>query len=186
MITPKFTCSQDESSVIVELYVPSVRAADVEVHVEETLFSVHINPYFLRLNFPHPILEDDDSSASYDPSSGTLTVRLTKETKGTHFPDLDLLAKLLAPRSAAALADQGRAKGPLIEVLDNTPDTLATELDDKLRLDLEHEHAVFARGAPNSPLLCRKVTRNLNLPEYLYSYPYSRRERLANRPSGAG
>lgn len=149
MITPKFTCSQDESSVIVELYVPSVRAADVEVHVEETLFSVHINPYFLRLNFPHPILEDDDSSASYDPSSGTLTVRLTKETKGTHFPDLDLLAKLLAPRSAAALADQGRAKGPLIEVLDNTPDTLATELDDKLRLDLEHEHAVFARAAEN-------------------------------------
>lgn len=145
MITPKFSCSQDKSSVLVELYVPSVRAADVEIHVEETLFSVHINPYFLRLNFPYPVLEDDDSTASYDPSSGTLTVRLTKETKGTHYPDLDLLAKLLAPRPA----DQGRAKGPLIEVLDNTPDTLATELDDKLRLDLEQEHAVFARAAEN-------------------------------------
>lgn len=153
----------------------------MEIHVEETLFSVHINPYFLRLNFPYPVLEDDDSTASYDPSSGTLTVRLTKETKGTHYPDLDLLAKLLAPRPA----DQGRAKGPLIEVLDNTPDTLATELDDKLRLDLEQEHAVFARGAPSGPLACRKVVRNLNFPECVCPYSYSRRERLANRPSGS-
>ncbi|CAE6355501.1 unnamed protein product [Rhizoctonia solani] len=150
MITPKFTCSQDDASVTVQLYVPAVRAADVEIHVEDALFSVHINPYFLRLNFPHPVLENDDSSASYDPSSGTLTVKLTKETKGIHFPDLDLLTKLLAPRSAAALNDEGRSKGPLIEVLDTpSPDALAGQLDDKLRLDLEQEHAVFARAAEN-------------------------------------
>ncbi|KDN49456.1 hypothetical protein RSAG8_02158, partial [Rhizoctonia solani AG-8 WAC10335] len=148
MITPKFSCSQDDTSVLVQLYVPAVRAADVEVHVEDTLFSVHINPYFLRLNFPHPVLEDDESSASYDPSSGTLTVKLTKETQGIHFPDLDLLTKLLAPRSAAALSDEGRSKGPLIEVLDS-PDTLARQLDDRLRLDLEQEHATFARAAEN-------------------------------------
>ncbi|ELU44625.1 PIH1 domain-containing protein [Rhizoctonia solani AG-1 IA] len=124
--------------------------SDVEIHVEGTLFSAHINPYFLRLNFPYPVLEDDDSSASYDPSSGTLTVRLTKETKGLHFPDLDLLTKLLAPRSAAALNDEGRTKGPLIEVLDSrSPDQLAEELDDKLRLDLEQEHAAFVRAAQN-------------------------------------
>ncbi|CAE6408282.1 unnamed protein product [Rhizoctonia solani] len=150
MITPKFSCSQDHSSVTVQLYVPSVRAADVEIHVEDTLFSAHINPYFLRLNFPHPVLEDDHSSASYDPSLGTLTVRLTKETSGVHFPDLDLLAKLLAPRSAAVLNDEGRAKGPLIEVLDaHSPDELAHELDHKLRLDLEKEHAAFVRAAQN-------------------------------------
>ncbi|CAE6433181.1 unnamed protein product [Rhizoctonia solani] len=150
MITPKFNCSQDHTSIIVQLYVPAVRAADVEIHVEETLFSAHINPYFLRLNFPHPVLEDDDSSASYDPSSGTLTVRLTKETKGVHFPDLDLLTKLLAPHSAAALNDEGRTKGPLIEVLNSpSPDELADQLDDKLRLDLEQEHAAFVRAAQN-------------------------------------
>ncbi|KAJ1310308.1 hypothetical protein OPQ81_007047 [Rhizoctonia solani] len=150
MITPKFSCSQDDNSVIVQLYVPAVRAADLEIHVEDTLFSAHINPYFLRLNFPQPVLEDDDSSASYDPSSGTLTVKLTKETKGSHFPDFDLLAKLLAPRSAAALNDQGRSKGPLIQVLDTpSPDALVGELEDKLRLDLEQEHAVFARAAEN-------------------------------------
>jgi protein SHQ1 len=128
---------------------------------------VHIHPYFLRLNFPHPILEDDDSSASYDPSSGTLTVRLTKETKGTHFPDLDLLAKLLAPRSAATLNRESRNQGPLIQVLDDpapTPDTLATQLDDKLQLDLEQEHTAFAQGAlVSTPAV--KAVPNLNLPE---------------------
>ncbi|QRW00275.1 box H/ACA snoRNP assembly protein SHQ1 [Ceratobasidium sp. AG-Ba] len=148
MITPKFTCSQDDVSVIVEMYVPSVRAADVEIHVEDTLFSVHINPYFLRLNFPYPVLEDDDSAASYDPASGTLTVRLTKETKGTHFPDLDLLAKLLAPRSSAVLGEEGRARQPLIEVLHSTePDELAEQFDDKLRLD--HEQEALNRAAEN-------------------------------------
>ncbi|KAG8718613.1 hypothetical protein FRC08_004806 [Ceratobasidium sp. 394] len=147
MITPKFSCTQDHVSVTVNLYVPSVRAADVEIHVEDTLFSVHINPYFLRLNFPHPVLEDDESSASYDPASGTLTVRLTKETQGTHFPDLDLLAKLLAPRSAAALGEEGRARQPLIEVLDSSgTDGLAEQLD---KLELNHEHKVFAQAAEN-------------------------------------
>jgi protein SHQ1 len=71
----------------------------VEIHVDETLLTVHINPYFLRLNFSNRLLEDDESSAQYDPGSGYLIVTLTKETKGEEFKDLDLLTKLLAPRS---------------------------------------------------------------------------------------
>lgn len=63
------------------------------------MLSVHINPYFLRINFPHAVLEDEQSSATYDAGSGYLTITLTKETKGQEFHDLDLLAKLLAPRN---------------------------------------------------------------------------------------
>jgi len=70
--------------------------------VDDTLLTVHINPYFLRLNFSHPLLEDDDSSARYDAISGYLTITLTKEIKGQAFQDLDLLAKLLAPRLHSA------------------------------------------------------------------------------------
>ncbi|KAF8968360.1 SHQ1 protein-domain-containing protein [Flammula alnicola] len=98
MITPRFSCSQTEDAVIVAMYCPSIRAADVEINVDDTLVTVHVNPYFLRLNFSKPVLEDDNSSAKYDPSSGTLTITLTKENKGEVFDDLDLLAKLLAPR----------------------------------------------------------------------------------------
>ncbi|KAJ3811543.1 SHQ1 protein-domain-containing protein [Lentinula aff. lateritia] len=98
MITPRFSCSQTAESVIISIYCPSVRASDVEVNVDGNLFSLHINPYFLRLNFTYGLIEDDASSAQYDPSTGYLTVTLTKEIKGQEFRDLDLLAKLLAPR----------------------------------------------------------------------------------------
>jgi protein SHQ1 len=73
--------------------------------------TVHINPYFLRINFPHAVLEDDQSSAAYDPSSGYLTITLTKDAKGQDFPDLDLLAKLLAPRNVEV------SRPPAIEVI---------------------------------------------------------------------
>jgi hypothetical protein len=86
------------------------QASDVEINVDDTLLTVHINPYFLRLNFSHSLLEDDNSSARYDPSSGYLTLTLTKATSGQEFKDLDLLAKLLAPRTQ-------HARGPMIETL---------------------------------------------------------------------
>ncbi|KAI0781128.1 SHQ1-domain-containing protein [Trametes elegans] len=114
MITPRFSCSQTDKSVIVSVYCPSVRASDVEINVDETLLSVHINPYFLRLHFPHPLVEDDASSAVYDPSTGYLTVTLTKEVPGQEFKDLDLLAKLLAPRPS-----QNVQPAPVIEVIDS-------------------------------------------------------------------
>ncbi|EKM49118.1 uncharacterized protein PHACADRAFT_154682 [Phanerochaete carnosa HHB-10118-sp] len=112
MITPRFSCSQTEKSVTVSVYCPSVRASDVEINVDDTLFTLHITPYYLRLNFPHALQEDDEASAQYDPGSGFLDVILTKALPGQHFEDLDLLAKLLAPR----LAEQP-SQGPLIEVL---------------------------------------------------------------------
>jgi hypothetical protein len=131
MITPKFSCSQSDSSVVVSIYCPSVRvsetlrvlsrvtltnacaaqASEVEINVDETLLTVHVNPYFLRLNFPGSVVEDDDAAAAYDPGAGQLTVTLTKVTKGEDFKDLDLLAKLLAPRTKKPEA------GPSIEVI---------------------------------------------------------------------
>ncbi|KAJ7653072.1 SHQ1 protein-domain-containing protein [Mycena polygramma] len=137
MITPRFECSQTAESVIVKIYCPSVRAADVEIHVDDTLFSIHINPYFLRLNFSHPILEDDQSTAKYDPSSGYLTVTLTKECNGQVFADLDLLSKLLAPRPSR--------QSPMIEVIGQEA---AEETDDLVArtnaLSLEHEEILLA------------------------------------------
>lgn len=90
------------------------QASDVELNVDDTLFTLHINPYFLRLNFSHALLEDDNSSATYDGGTGYLTVVLTKQTRGQEFRDLDLLAKLLAPRPSS-----NEVK---IEVLDSSPE----------------------------------------------------------------
>jgi protein SHQ1 len=105
----------------------------VEVHVDETLVSVHINPYFLRLNFSNPLVEDDSSSAQYDPSSGHLTLSLSKKNAGQPFEDLDLLAKLLAPRPTIPQ--------PVIEVISG--DTGVHEYRDLIAqteaLSLEHD-----------------------------------------------
>ena len=114
MITPRFSCSQNDRSVVVSVYCPAVRASEIEIHVSDTVLSLHVAPYFLRLNFPASIVEDDQSSAVYDPASGYLTLTLTKQNPGDIFPDLDLLGKLLAP---SVQAQDTRRGGPTIEVL---------------------------------------------------------------------
>ncbi|ETW85517.1 hypothetical protein HETIRDRAFT_443514 [Heterobasidion irregulare TC 32-1] len=111
MITPRFRCEQTDASLILTVACPAVRAADVEIHVDNTLVSIHIAPYFLRLSLPAPVTEDDASSAAYDPAAGVLTLTLSKQTRGEHFPDLDLLPKLLAPRPVHP------PTAPVIEVL---------------------------------------------------------------------
>ncbi|KAI0303359.1 SHQ1 protein-domain-containing protein [Multifurca ochricompacta] len=89
MITPRFSCSQNDTSVVVSVYCPAVRGSEVEIHLDETLLSLHVAPYFLRLNFPASLVEDDQSSAVYDPASGYLTLTLTKQNPRENFPDLD-------------------------------------------------------------------------------------------------
>lgn len=117
------------------IYSLTSQASDVEMHVDGTLFSVHISPYFLRLVFPATVVEDETSTAVYDPATGYLTVTLTKETPGQEFKDLDMLAKLLAPPKRVEPASQ-----PTIEVLDSqdsdqiSRDDLA-EATERLSLD---------------------------------------------------
>ncbi|KAF5358354.1 hypothetical protein D9756_001892 [Leucocoprinus leucothites] len=137
MITPRFKCSQNAESVIISVYCPSIRAADVEIHVDETLVSLHINPYFLRLNFSHALLEDDASAAKYDPGSGYLTITLTKEIKGQEFKDLDLLTKLLAPRKTST--------EPTIEVVSSQDNDEEDELSSGIgNLSLEQNEILLA------------------------------------------
>ena len=111
------------------------------MHVEGALFSLHINPYFLRLNLPKPVLEDENSSAQYDPSSGYLTVTLTKEVPGEEFEDLDLLSKLLAPK-----AECRNDQHPVIEVINSTDDEIMQLAENTKQLSLEQEREVFMEG----------------------------------------
>lgn len=88
----------------------------------------------LRLNFPGRIVEDDDSKAVYDPSVGQFTIRVTKETKGEHFPDLDLLTKLLA-----RTGEKTTEKKPLIEVIGSTDTAPLEESDIQEAIDFNWE-----------------------------------------------
>ncbi|KAI6166969.1 SHQ1-domain-containing protein [Pisolithus thermaeus] len=152
MITPKFSCSQTDESLVTSIYCPSVRAADVELDVDDAVLTVHINPYFLRLSFPYPVVEDDNSSAQYDPSSGYLTVTLSKSVKGQYFPDLDLLAKLLSPRPSRPHAR------PSIEVLDSRQPLADAITDISKRTDALSLDDEFAQAAKNEWQLSQAIS----------------------------
>ncbi|CAO3625191.1 unnamed protein product [Cunninghamella echinulata] len=111
MITPTFKVDQDDNSVTITINTPYVRAQDVNF--------ILINN--IRLYFPGPLIEDDDSKASYDPSSGEFIVQVSKENKGEHFKDLDLLTKLLARKGETTQNNTTIPKKPLIEVISSQP-----------------------------------------------------------------
>lgn len=157
MITPRFSCSQTDTAVIVSMYCPSIRAADVEINVDEMTLTVHVKPYFLRLNFSHALLDDDESSAQYDPSSGYLTITMTKENKGQDFKDLDLLAKLLAPRTTT--------HQPVIEVLssdnENESDMVSKIQSLSLAENLSQEQEEIKKAAQNDWQLPQQAPETL-------------------------
>jgi protein SHQ1 len=74
-------------------------------------------------------VEDDDSSAKYDISSGMLTVCLTKVNQGEYFEDLDLTNRLLA-RTGEIVTDNNKSNDntnnltgpPKIQVLSSVED----------------------------------------------------------------
>ncbi|CEI99810.1 hypothetical protein RMCBS344292_13890 [Rhizopus microsporus] len=112
MITPTFKVDQDDNFVYITINTPHVRAQDVDLYVEGSEFRFYLRPYFLRLHFPGNIIEDDQSKATYDPSAGQFTIKVSKETKGEQFADLDLLTKLLA-----RTGETEKKKKPMIEVV---------------------------------------------------------------------
>ncbi|KAF9951345.1 hypothetical protein BGZ65_006013 [Modicella reniformis] len=120
MITPAFTISQDNDFVTIVIKTPHIKAQNVDLEVDGAVFKFNLKPYFLRLTFPGNIVEDERSKATYDVGAGELTVVLAKETAGEHFPDLDMLSRLLVRKSDLA---EKQVRRPLIEVI-NSGETL--------------------------------------------------------------
>ncbi|KAI8849569.1 SHQ1 protein-domain-containing protein [Chytridium lagenaria] len=110
MLTPLFKVDQDDEFVTLELKCPYVKAQNVEFFINECEFKFFVAPYFLRLNFPHPIIENGKESATYDIGQGLITVKLPKLVPGTNFPDLEMLSKLMMPKATAPVR-------PTIEVM---------------------------------------------------------------------
>ncbi len=62
-------------------------------------------------------MDNDYVNASYDITAGEMNIKIPKETPGEEFPDLDLLTKLLAPKSVIKIPER-----PLIEVIGGNDD----------------------------------------------------------------
>ncbi|KAI8576876.1 hypothetical protein K450DRAFT_254716 [Umbelopsis ramanniana AG] len=156
MITPAFTVEQDHSSVTIKINTPHVRAQDVDLFVEGSEFKFYLKPYFLRLQLPGNIIEDEKSTANYDIATGIFTIMVTKETAGEHFEDLDLLTKLLARRGEVKPV-KSTPKKPLIEVISSTTEMQEDKIMDAAEFDWQ-----LPQELPTEELLTSTTTYGFN------------------------
>lgn len=112
MITPRFKLNQDENFLFVNIHAPFSRVSDAEIFMEGTDFRFHSNPYYLRLNLPGEIVENDHAKAQFDADTNEFKIVCPKVTKGTHFKGLDMLTSLLGPKGKRDIETKG------IEVVD--------------------------------------------------------------------
>ncbi|KAK8796896.1 hypothetical protein WA588_001022 [Blastocystis sp. NMH] len=112
-LTPKFSISQNDEFVVIEINVPWVRVGDMEFVVDGCDFSFFCNPYLLKLQFPYPCVDDERAKAVYDvdKNNGTVYVHIPKEEKGQFFPNMDLLSTIL--KKSEPLPEMPR--GPLVQ-----------------------------------------------------------------------
>ncbi|XP_044259703.1 protein SHQ1 homolog [Tribolium madens] len=98
MITPRFKLTQTASNVTIQIRAPYCNLRELEVTVDENIFIFYTSPYYLRLHLPGRLVEDDFTQSSFDSESGQFSFTIKKAIDGEHFPDLDLITKLLTPK----------------------------------------------------------------------------------------
>ncbi|CCE62481.1 hypothetical protein TPHA_0C03290 [Tetrapisispora phaffii CBS 4417] len=124
MITPSFKVSQTDEFVIIDVKISSIRfnAPGMEIVATDNVLVFHLAPYYLRLRFPHNLVDDERAKAEYKAADESIHIEIPKEEKGQYFEDLDFPSKLLAREGdiigadkLTKLKDTKQAKGPLIQ-----------------------------------------------------------------------
>ncbi|CAI2037182.1 hypothetical protein SEUBUCD646_0I00750 [Saccharomyces eubayanus] len=124
MITPRFSITQDGEFLFLKIFISNIRfnATGLEIVIQENMVVFHLSPYYLRLRFPHELVDDERSTAQYDSKDECINVKIGKLNKDEYFEDLDLPTKLLARQGdlvgADALAeapDENKNHKPLIQ-----------------------------------------------------------------------
>ena len=65
-VTPRFSLSQDDQFLYVEINVPYVRVTDMDFTVLECDFTFYCKPYLLKLSFPGPLVDDERAKGVFD------------------------------------------------------------------------------------------------------------------------
>ena len=123
MLTPKFEIEQDSEFLIIHIQAPYIKVSSVETYIDGDLFQFHCHPYFLSLRLPAPLTENGKERACYDVDTGDFVVYAPKLNSGQHFPDLDMITKLLTqPKKQSNI--EAIIRGPEISILDeDIPDS---------------------------------------------------------------
>ncbi|XP_039287393.1 protein SHQ1 homolog [Nilaparvata lugens] len=98
MLTPYFEIRQSDSELILLIHAPYANIKETEIYAEGNDFRFYSSPYYLRLHFPGFVKDIDEPCARYLTDEKQFEVKLHKQNAGEHFPDLDLIGGLLAPK----------------------------------------------------------------------------------------
>lgn len=133
MITPLFSISQTECTLILRIRAPHSRLRDIQLIADAHDFHFYTSPYRLHLRFEHPIYLDETPGSSpthtaYEFETGIATVTLQKLPPYPYFRRLDLLSTLLVTRPS-------NRKPPSIEVLSSTTEVQSEESVKKLETE---------------------------------------------------
>lgn len=137
MLTPYFTCSQDDEFVYIDIKVSHIRfdAPGVQIIAENELFIFSLSPYYLRLRFDKQLIDDEErSNAHYESKEEVIKVKIPKLNKGEVFQDLELPQKLLA-RAGETVGEEKvlGTKELLSEMGVSADENLIREVDADLR-----------------------------------------------------
>lgn len=105
MLTPRFKLDQDDKFVTVFIYAPFTHVAETEVFMDGTDFRFFSKPYFLRLHFPHEIIENDEASANFDAETVSYVIKCPKVNQGEFFPNLDMITELCKPKGGTNVSN---------------------------------------------------------------------------------
>jgi len=130
MITPKFRLEQTDTQIKIFIEAPYVNVKDTEIHILENDFRFYSKPYYLRLNLPGNIIENDNSIAKYEADTQSFQIEVDKQTPGESFPNLDMLTVLLQPKNK-----NKKPNRPLIEVLSSNDDQPSAGIEDTIEGD---------------------------------------------------
>ncbi|KAL5967615.1 hypothetical protein TSMEX_004664 [Taenia solium] len=114
MLTPLFSLTQTSDKLILKLHIPLADLSSSEFLVEDSIVYFGAPPYYLRLELPGSVVEDDDH-LEFRLESGDMFITMVKLTPGEHFEDLDMLSRfIINPASMKTSPKAG------IQVLDST------------------------------------------------------------------
>ncbi|KAG5496443.1 hypothetical protein JKF63_02745 [Porcisia hertigi] len=103
MITPVFECTQENGFVVVRLFLSAIcKVMSAIFDINETQFTFHCTPYYLRLRFDQHLQEGKGERATYDLEANVLTVYLPKANATEIFTKLDNPAYLIATEKQRA------------------------------------------------------------------------------------
>lgn len=97
MLTPTFSCIQDEKFVVVTIFLSAIcKARDSVFDICGKQFTFYCSPYYLRLRFNQSLCEGCGERATFDVEKEQLVVFLPKAFPGEEFHHLDNPSYLLA------------------------------------------------------------------------------------------